>query len=134
MRICRNKYPIDVPLCLHVQAPHSTAHAWSGKYVIFLRRVEPFRRLITRTCAVCDWRREAVEPRSATVTCPQCYAPTNVLKEELLVPLQPGKNAIAVALSRLGAAKGGAMRAQRLSAARRREIARAAAVARWRRR
>jgi hypothetical protein len=36
--------------------------------------------------------------------------------------------------SSVGAAKGGRARAQRLSSARRREIARAAASARWRRR
>jgi hypothetical protein len=94
----------------------------------------PFRRLVTRSCAVCDWTREAVEPRAQAVVCPQCFAPTKVMKQELLVPLVPGKNAVATVLSRLGASKGGKMRAERLSGARRREIARAAAAARWRRR
>ena len=94
----------------------------------------PLRRLVTRTCAVCDWRREAIEPRAETVTCPQCFAPTKVIRQELLVPIVPGKNAVASVLSRRGASKGGRMRAERLSPTRRREIARAAAVARWRRR
>ena len=97
--------------------------------------MEPLsRRLITRRCEICDWRGEAVESGLAAVTCPHCYAPTRVLRQELLVPMLPGKNALAAALSRLGAAKGGRMRAHRLSAARRREIARAAAAARWARR
>jgi hypothetical protein len=94
----------------------------------------PSRRFVTRCCAVCDWTREAVEPRAQTVTCPQCFAPTKVVRQELLVPLVPGKNSVATVLSRLGASKGGKMRAESLSSARRREIARAAATARWRRR
>jgi hypothetical protein len=42
------------------------------------------------------------------------------------------KNVHAVALSKLGASKGGVMRAKVLSPARRSQIAKAAAVARWR--
>lgn len=94
----------------------------------------PLRRLVTRTCRVCDWRREAVEPRAEIVMCAQCFGPTKVSRQELLVPIVPGKNAVALVLSRLGASKGGKMRAERLSASRRREIARDAAAARWRRR
>lgn len=45
-----------------------------------------------------------------------------------------GKNPAAVALGRLGGLKGGKARARRLSAKRRRAIARRAAVARWRKR
>jgi hypothetical protein len=85
---------------------------------------------------MCDWTREAVESRAQAVSCPQCFAPTRIAKQELLVPFVPGKNSlatVATVLSRLGASKGGKMRAQRLSSARRREIARAAAAARWRR-
>jgi hypothetical protein len=91
------------------------------------------RRLVTRRCVVCERRTEAVESGSAAVTCAVCYAPTKVIKEELLVPFLRGRNAVAAALSRLGASKGGKMRAERLTAARRREIARTAARARWRR-
>lgn len=46
---------------------------------------------------------------------------------------QPRKNPAAVALGRLGGLKGGKARAAKLSAARRRAIARAAARARWQR-
>ena len=94
----------------------------------------PSRRLVTRSCAVCEWTREAVELRAQAVSCPQCFAPANIVKQELIVPIVPGKNAVASVLSRLGASKGGRMRAESLSGARRREIARAAAAARWRRR
>lgn len=96
-------------------------------------RMEPgSRRLVSRACVVCDWRAESVETRTQSVQCPHCFAPTKVLKQELLVPLVSGKNAVAAALSRLGAAKGGKARAENLTAARRREIARKAAAARWR--
>ncbi len=44
---------------------------------------------------------------------------------------KPEKNPAAVALGRLGGLKGGKARAERLSAKRKREIARAAAKARW---
>jgi hypothetical protein len=47
------------------------------------------------------------------------------------LPNRPEKNAAAVALGRLGGKKGGAARAQLLSAERRSEIATAAARARW---
>lgn len=42
-----------------------------------------------------------------------------------------GKNPHAVALGKLGGTKGGPARAEKLSASRRREIARKAAAARW---
>ena len=42
-----------------------------------------------------------------------------------------GKNPAAVALGKLGGKKGGRVRAQRLSPARRKEIAKKAAAARW---
>jgi hypothetical protein len=44
---------------------------------------------------------------------------------------QPAKNPAAVALSRLGASKGGKARAKKLSAKKRAEIAKKAATARW---
>lgn len=44
-----------------------------------------------------------------------------------------GKNPAAVALGRLGGLKGGKARAKKLSAARRAQIAKKAAAARWRR-
>ena len=93
-----------------------------------------FRRLVSRACTVCEWEGQAVEQGDRPAPgCPWCHAPTRVVSEELLVPLLAGKNPLAAALSRLGAARGGRVRAERLSATRRREIARAAAHARWRR-
>ena len=92
------------------------------------------RRLVTRACTVCEWEGQAVEQGDRpTAGCHWCHAPTRVVSEELLVPIAPGRNPFAAALSRLGAARGGRVRAERLSPARRREIARAAALARWRR-
>jgi hypothetical protein len=49
-------------------------------------------------------------------------------------PVDDGKNPAAVALGRLGGLKGGKARAKKLSRARREEIARKAAAARWKRR
>ena len=46
-------------------------------------------------------------------------------------PVDDGKNPAAVALGRLGGFKGGAARAKSLSAKRRKEIAKKAAMARW---
>ena len=69
--------------------------------------------------------------------CPWCHAPTEVVEVWTLpggitLPDVPkGKNPFATALGRLGAEKGGEARARALSARRRREIARKAAAARW---
>jgi hypothetical protein len=49
------------------------------------------------------------------------------------LPAEPAKNPAAQALSRLGAAKGGAARAKALSPTKRRQIAKKAAAARWKR-
>ena len=48
-----------------------------------------------------------------------------------LTKTEPEKNPAAVALGRLGGAKGGKARAAKLSAARRKEIAQRAAQTRW---
>lgn len=53
------------------------------------------------------------------------------LTGELLDNPDAGKNPAAVALGRLGGAKGGKARAEALSAARRKSIAKKAATARW---
>jgi hypothetical protein len=57
-----------------------------------------------------------------------------VVEEGIGEPLKPteGKNPHAQALSRLGAAKGGLARAAKLSARRKKQIAKKAALARWR--
>lgn len=53
-------------------------------------------------------------------------------EEDILAKAQrEGKNVAAVALGRLGGLKGGKARAEKLSAKRRREIAREAAKVRW---
>jgi len=109
------------------------ARAW---ILLALGRVDHsrFRRLVSRECTVCEWEGQAVESAGSAVDCPWCHAPSRIVREELLVPMVVGKHPIAAALSHLGAAAGGRARAQSLSPARRREIAAAAAHARWRRR
>jgi hypothetical protein len=64
--------------------------------------------------------------------CPACHAPTErvIIRRRWQQPPNPH----AAALARLGASKGGHARASALSPQRRREIARAAAHARWKRR
>ena len=92
------------------------------------------RLFVSRSCVVCEWRGQGVEHGRQPVECPWCHAPTRVTYEEVLTPVVAGKNPHAAALSRLGAARGGQVRAERLTRRRRQEIARAAAEARWRRR
>jgi hypothetical protein len=92
----------------------------------------PHRRLVTRRCAVCEWTGESVETAGVEADCALCHAPTLVVREEWLVdPAQV--RAQAAEYGRQGGLKGGRIRAERLSATRRREIARKAAAARWRR-
>jgi hypothetical protein len=97
-----------------------------------LRQGRP--RLVERQCVVCEWRGEVTEHARESVACPWCHAPTElirVLTPEAEVAVRGGKNVHAAALGRLGGLKGGPARAGALSAARRREIARKAARARW---
>ena len=64
-------------------------------------------------------------------SCPSCGAPTErtaVLRDRVV-----SKNPHAVALGRLGGVKGGPARAEALTPQRRREIARRAVLARWKR-
>ena len=93
---------------------------------------KPQRRLVTRHCAVCDWTGESVETNVDDEDCPLCHAPARVIREEWVV--NPAEvRAQAAEYGRQGGLKGGRARAERLSATRRREIARKAAAARWRR-
>lgn len=91
-------------------------------------------RLVRRRCLACEVEQDFVEPRAADEIgspCSICGAPTErtaVLRDRL-VP----KNPHAVALGRLGGVKGGPARAQALTPQRRREIARRAIHARWKR-
>jgi hypothetical protein len=76
----------------------------------------------------------AVETGNPVRQCPWCHAPTRILAEEWLVPDPAAIKAQAAEFGRQGGLLGGRIRAQRLSAKRRAEIARQAAQARWRRR
>jgi hypothetical protein len=90
---------------------------------------------VDRKCVVCEWTgtlQEAADTPEIDGQCPACHAPTErvrVRREWEHVP-----NEHAAALGRLGGLKGGPARAAALSPKRRREIARAAAAARWKRR
>ena len=91
-------------------------------------------RLVRRRCLVCDAEQQLVESTTADEIgppCSSCGAPTEritVLRDRLIP-----KNPHAVALGRLGGLKGGPARADALTPQRRREIARRAILARWRR-
>jgi hypothetical protein len=87
-----------------------------------------------RRCLVCDWEEQVTEPEETDVVgplCSRCHAPserTAVLTRRI----EPvARNPHAAALGRLGGQRGGPARAAVLSPRRRREIARAAARARW---
>ena len=89
---------------------------------------------VTRRCLVCDAETEVTEASETDQIgppCEQCHAPTEriavVSRRVVSEPLNPH----AAALGRLGGLKGGPARAAALSARRRREIAQAAARARW---
>ena len=90
---------------------------------------------VRRRCLVCDWEERGTEPEETDVLgppCSRCHAPTErvgVLARRIEdIPRNPH----AAALGRLGGQRGGPARAAALSPRRRREIARAAARARWR--
>ena len=83
-------------------------------------------RVVTRRCPVCEWQGEVIDKGEQDPDCPQCHAPTDVINDT------DGKNPHAAALGRLGGLRGGRARAEALSAKRRRDIARKAALARWR--
>lgn len=90
---------------------------------------------VRRTCLVCDFAEEVWEaPDTDAIgqACSRCRAPTervSVLEQRKIVG---DLNHHAVALGRLGGLKGGPARAAKLTARRRRDIARQAARARWR--
>jgi hypothetical protein len=90
---------------------------------------------VDRKCVVCEWTgalQEAQDTPEIAGECPLCHAPTERLRVRRLWAHVP--NVHAAALGRLGGLKGGPARAAALSPKRRREIARAAAAARWKRR
>jgi len=77
---------------------------------------------------------EAHDALPVGAPCPECHAPTERVEVLGRRIAAADRNAHAAALGRLGGLKGGPARAAKLSTARRREIARAAARARWSRR
>lgn len=88
----------------------------------------------TRRCLVCDWEEAVTEAEETDVLgppCTHCRAPTErvAILARRVEPV--ARNPHASALGRLGARLGGQARAASLTAQRRREIARAAARARW---
>lgn len=88
-----------------------------------------------RRCLVCDYVEEVREPESTDVIgplCSRCHAPSERL--DVLARHASAAYPHAAALGRLGGLKGGPARAAALSPRRRRDIARAAARARWNRR
>jgi len=90
---------------------------------------------VERKCVVCEWIgtvQEAADTPEIAGQCPVCHAPTERLRVRRQMEKAP--NVHAAALGRLGGLKGGPARAAALSPKRRREIARAAAAARWKRR
>jgi hypothetical protein len=88
----------------------------------------------TRRCLVCDWEYPITEEQQTDVVgppCARCGAPSERIAVLALRAEPVMRNPHASALARLGASSGGRARAAALSPRRRREIARAAARARW---
>lgn len=88
---------------------------------------------VYRRCPLCEWEGLLAQSPKSEPDCPDCHAPT-----ELVAFLHPMSNAVplwknphASALGRLGGRRGGPARAAALSPKRRTEIARRAALARW---
>jgi hypothetical protein len=87
-----------------------------------------------RRCLVCDWEEQVTEPEDTDVlgpACSRCHAPTERLSIVARRVEAVMRNLHAAALAQLGARRGGLARAAALTPKRRREIARAAAQARW---
>ena len=87
-----------------------------------------------RRCLVCEFEEQGWEGANTDAIgppCSRCHAPTEQLRITERRRLVIGVNPHAAALGRLGGLKGGKARAAKLSASRRRAIARAAARARW---
>jgi hypothetical protein len=109
-----------------------------GKFCSMTNASRPRRERIVldvrRRCLVCDWEEQVAEAEDTDVIgppCTRCRAPTERV-EVLARRVEPvARNPHAAALAQLGARRGGLARAAALSPKRRREIASAAARARW---
>ena len=89
---------------------------------------------VTRRCLVCDFEETITEPEETDVVgplCGRCRAPSERIAVHARHAEPIARNPHAAALGRLGGLRGGAARAAALSPRRRRDIARAAARARW---
>lgn len=89
---------------------------------------------VQRACLACEFVEEIWEPADTDEIkgpCSRCHAPTERVAVLERRRLRAAVNPHAAALGRLGGLKGGPARAATLSARRRRDIARAAARARW---
>lgn len=87
-----------------------------------------------RRCLVCEWEETLSEPEETDVLgppCTRCHAPTERISAHNRRFVSIARNPHAAALGRLGGLRGGPARAAVLSPRRRRDIARAAALARW---
>jgi hypothetical protein len=92
---------------------------------------------VRRRCLVCDHDEQSEEAETTDAIgpeCRRCHAPTERIDILARRTVSAEPNAHAAALGRLGGLKGGPARARALTASRRREIARHAALARWKRR
>jgi hypothetical protein len=96
----------------------------------------PSGKFVYRRCRMCDWEGELAQGPRIDPGCPVCHASTDLVA--LLQPMSQhdalNKNPHAAALGRLGGQRGGPARAAALSPKRRRQIARKAALARWKKR
>jgi hypothetical protein len=87
-----------------------------------------------RRCLVCEWEERVTEPEDTDVLgppCTRCHAPSERVSVLARRAEPVTRNLHAAALAQLGASRGGLARAAALTPKRRREIARAAARARW---
>ena len=94
-----------------------------------------FEILARRRCLVCEFDEhvwENAETDELGPPCSRCHAPTERVAIAERRRLRASVNPHAAALGRLGGLKGGPARAAKLSAKRRRAIAKSAALARWR--
>jgi hypothetical protein len=92
---------------------------------------------VRRRCLVCEWEDAVTEAEETDVLgppCARCQAPTERVAVLARRKERHDRNPHAAALGRLGGLRGGHARAAALSPKRRREIARAAALARWKNR
>src|SRR4026209_694844 len=92
---------------------------------------------VRRRCLVCEHESEVEEAAAVLpigAPCSECRAPTERIEVLKRITAPRDRNPHAAALGRLGGLRGGPARAATLRASRRRDIARAAARARWARR